>query len=205
MIYIYLSSFKYPQSGRMSILFLCVCLFFGSKIYAQEEHEFPTHSSEGEYEEENEGEESYWRLSLLLAHTYIPTETSQGRETLVLPTIAVDIEYWVSEKWGIGMHNDIELEQFEVEKEDKKIIERNFPVVITLDGLFKVWQELIVVAGLGVEIESEESFGIARIGLEYEIPLGSGHKWDFSPSVTYDIRPDAFDTISLGVGVGRRF
>ncbi len=155
---------------------------------------------------ELEGEEAFegpWRMGLLVMHTYIPTKTTRGRETLILPSIGLDIEYWFSERWGIGMHNDIELESFEVEKEEKEIIERNLPVVLTLDGLWNVWDEWILVLGIGLEVEEEESFGLFRAGIEYEVPIAEG--WDLSPSFAYDIRFDAFDTWSIGLGVGRRF
>ena len=82
-------------------------------------------------------------------------------------------------------------------------MEREFPLVFTLDALWKPTHELVLLAGPGFEIETEESFFVFRLGFEYEIEFG-GH-WDVSPSAFYDYRADAFGTWSIGLGVGKRF
>jgi len=184
------------------IYYINICLFITltnwNVIYAQEEE-----VSGIEEGIEEEIEESSWRIGFAVLHTYISTETTEGRENLILPSLGLDIEYWFNEKWGIGMHNDIEIETFEVEKEQGEFIERNFPLVLTVDALWKAWEELVIVVGGGVELEGSESFALLRTGLEYEIEFHE--KWDLSPVVTYDFRLDAFDTWSMGIGIGRRF
>lgn len=143
------------------------------------------------------------RLGLVIGHTYVPTETTRGTETVILPSIGLDIEYWFTHKWAIGLHNDIELESFEAEKEKGTIIQREFPVVLTLDGIWKPWHDLVLLAGPGVELETNESFFVFRIGAEYEVEFNK--HWDITPAFFYDNRKDAFNTWSFGLGIGRRF
>lgn len=195
---IFLSKQKIRMKHLLNYSFWIFILTFPS--YLVQGQEITSKESEEEALEESEGP---LRIGFLLMHTYIPTETSKGRELLVLPSIGLDIEYWFSERFGIGMHNDIELESFEVEKEEAEIIERAFPFVLTLDGLFKIGKKWVLVLGGGVELEADESFALFRTGIEYEVNIGPG--WDLSPSFAYDFRVNAFDTWSVGLGLGYRF
>ncbi|WP_266206225.1 hypothetical protein [Pontibacter kalidii] len=145
----------------------------------------------------------HWRVGVMMYHTYIGTSTSEGRNTLIVPSLGLDFEYWFSEAWGIGSHNDIELISFEVERENENFVERETPVLLTLDALWKPWKGLVVIAGPGIEFEPEENLFVFRVGLEYEIEFGS--HWDIAPTIFYDSRADAYDTISMGLGVGKRF
>jgi hypothetical protein len=115
----------------------------------------------------------------------------------------LDLEYWFNPTWGIGSHNDLELISFEVEREGGTTFERETPVLLTLDALWKAWKGLVVLAGPGIELEKEENLFVLRAGLEYELELGS--HWDVAPTIFYDIRLDAYDTFSVGLGIGKRF
>lgn len=144
-----------------------------------------------------------WRVAAVVYHTYIGTRTTEGRRTLIVPSLGLDIEYWFNEKWGIGSHNDLELVSFEVEREEEIFVERETPVLFTLDALWKPWKELVVMAGPGIEIEPKENLFVFRVGLEYEIEIGS--HWDVAPTIFYDSRTDAYDTFTMGLGIGKRF
>jgi len=145
----------------------------------------------------------HFRVSPVLSHTYIPTATNEGNKTVIVPSIGLDLEYWMNEKWGIGFHNDLELATFEIEKEEALFVEKEYPVVLTLDGLWKFHKEWVFVLGTGVEFEKNENLFIIRAGLEYEIEFGNN--WDVSPAVLYDHRTNNFNTWSLGIGIGKRF
>ncbi|KAA6438165.1 hypothetical protein ACD591_18580 [Rufibacter glacialis] len=142
-------------------------------------------------------------MSAVLYHTYIGTETSDGKELLIVPSVGLDLEYWFNEKWGIGSHNDLELISFEVEDREGTFIEKETPVLLTLDVLWKPWKGLVLLAGPGVEFEKEENLFVIRGGLEYELELGS--HWDVAPTIFYDARKDAYNTFSVGIGIGKRF
>jgi len=145
----------------------------------------------------------FWRMSIFMGHTYLPTNTITGRELLVLPSMGLDIEYWFNHTWGIGLHNDLELLTFEIEREEDVFVDREYPVLLTLDLLWHPQWGLVFYTGPGIELEPNENFFVFRAGVEYEINLGD--VWDFYPSVFYDYREDAYDTFTVGLGFGRKF
>jgi hypothetical protein len=156
------------------------------------------------FSQEEKDECKHFRVSPVISHTYIPTATSEGTKTIIVPSIGLDLEYWFSKKYGIGLHNDLELFNYEIEKPGKEpSIEREYPVVVTLDGLAKVYEDLVVVLGAGIEFEKNKNLYIVRAGLEYEIEFAEN--WDLAPTFFYDYRHKEFGTWSVGIGVGRRF
>lgn len=145
----------------------------------------------------------HFRISPVLSHTYIPTATINGNTTVIIPSLGLDLEYWFSKKWGIGFHNDLELLTFEIEKNNQLFVEKDFPVVVTLDGLWKFHKSWVLVFGTGIEFEKNENLFIIRTGIEYEIEFGN--HWDIAPTFFYDYRSNNFGTWSVGIGIGKRF
>ncbi len=149
-----------------------------------------------------EHSKGYFRVAALIGHTFIPTGPAPDR--LAVPSWGLDLEYWFSHKWGAGLHNDLEIETFLVEHEGhEEVLAREYPLVLTLDVLFKPWKQLVLLAGPGWELERNEDFFLVRAGLEYEFELG--HGWDLSPTFFYDTRQHAYDTWSIALGVGKQF
>ncbi len=142
-----------------------------------------------------------FRVAVLIGHTLVPA--TGGAERAFIPSWGLDLEYWPVRNWGIGLHNDLEIETFLVEGPGDELVDRRYPVVLTLDVLYRPWKGLVLQAGPGLELEQREDFFLFRFGLEYEFELG--HYWDIAPSVYYDTRRDAFDTYSVALGVGKRF
>lgn len=145
----------------------------------------------------------HWRVGAMMYHTYIGTHTSEGTGMLIVPSLGLDLEYWFNDTWGIGSHNDIELISFEVERGRENFLRRETPLLFTLDALWKPWKGLVLLAGPGIEVEPNENLFVFRAGLEYEIEFGS--HWDIAPTIFYDNRAKAYDTFSMGIGIGRRF
>lgn len=144
----------------------------------------------------------YFRMAVLIGHTFIPMGTEPDR--LAVPSWGLDLEYWFNHKWGIGLHNDLEIETFLVEQEGhEEILTREYPLVLTLDALYKPWKQLVFLVGPGWEIERNEDFFLVRAGVEYEFELGQG--WDLSPAFFYDSRRNAYDTWTIALGVGKSF
>lgn len=169
-------------------IFTVVIIFICLVSFAQEEHDTDF---------------KHFRISPVLSHTYIPMATINGDETVIVPTLGLDLEYWFTEKWGFGFHNDLELLTFEIEKDNQLLVEKEFPVVVTFDALWKFHKEWIFVFGTGIEIEKNENLFIVRTGIEYEIEFGN--HWDVAPTVFYDYRSNNFGTWSVGIGIGKRF
>lgn len=176
---------------------MLVALFFLFTIsaFAQNSPEY--------FKFEEDHKEKPRRASAVLYHTYIGTTTAEGTKMLVVPSLGLDVEYWFSKKWGIGSHNDIELISFEVHREKDRYLKRETPVLLTLDALWKPWKGLVFLAGPGIELETEKDLFVLRAGLEYEIEIGS--HWDLAPTIFYDNRSGAYDTFSVGIGIGKRF
>jgi len=180
---------------RSSILFI---LLFGLSIPVLAQH-----SSNDLHESNLEKEHTvrHFRIAALIGHTFVPA--GQSQEYLVIPSWGLDLEYWFNQTWGIGLHNDLEIQEFIIEKEQDEFLERDYPLVLTLDALYKPWRGLVFQAGAGYEIEKTEDFFLARAGIEYEFEIGN--HWDVSPMFFYDYRFEANDTWSLGLGIGKRF
>jgi hypothetical protein len=180
---------------KISAMALAAFLLPSFQLSAQDQ---PEH-----HKEPGAHDSGHMRVSAVIYHTYIGTRTSEGKDMLIVPSLGLDVEYWFSEKWGIGSHNDLELISFEVERGESLTLEREAPLLLTVDALWKPWKGLVLLAGPGVEFEREENLFVVRGGLEYELELGS--HWDVAPTVFYDSRKDAYDTFSVGIGIGKRF
>lgn len=173
------------------LLILLALVFSMFTISAQEHHGAP----------HQHNDLKHFRIAVIISHTSIPS--SEQPERLFIPSWGLDLEYWINENWGIGSHNDIEVESFFVRLEGEEFIERRFPLVTTLEILAKHWGGLVLQAGPGLEFEKEKNYGLFRFGLEYEFEFGN--HWDLAPTLFYDSRFNAFDTWSIGLGVGKMF
>lgn len=141
------------------------------------------------------------RIAALIGHTLIRSEGANSH--LFIPSWGLDIEYWFNHSWGIGLHNDIEIESFIIRDSEQEEIERVNPLVLTLDALYHFSNGLVVSVGPGAEIENGESYYLCRFGLEYEKEIGGGY--DISPAIFYDQRLDGFATYTIALGIGKRF
>jgi len=191
--------------GKWTMILLA-SLFFSLAAFSQETAHQPEQSREGSHQPEVPPQSAAhhfrpFRVAVLIGHTFIPARHSSER--LIIPSWGLDLEYWFNPKWGLGLHNDIELQSFLIEKGEDEIIEREYPLVLTLDALYRPWKGLVLQFGPGYELETTESFFLVRTGVEYEFEL-PGH-WDISPSFFYDTRDRLYDTWSIALGVGKRF
>jgi hypothetical protein len=153
------------------------------------------------FPENREAYTPHWRIAVLIGHTFIPA--GQTTERVIVPSWGLDIEYWFNPDWGVGLHNDLEIESFLVESGEGELVEREFPLVFTVDALWRPWQNLIVQFGPGIELEPNANYWLIRTGLEYEFHLT--HHWDLAPSLFYDSRQGEYDTWTIALGVGKRF
>lgn len=122
---------------------------------------------------------------------------------IFVPSWGLDIKYWASHRLGIGLHTDVELQNFVILNQEREEVERNEPVILSLDGLYRPSKNLILMGGPGIELEEGESFWLFRAGFEYEVPVGTS--FDVFPSLFFDQRFDGYNTLTIGQGVGRRF
>jgi len=170
-----------------------VLTLFTIQVFGQHQNVFEHKETEG----------SHFHISVAIGHTYLPESSINGKTTLTLPSIGFDIEYYLNSKFGVGLHNDIELVVFEVEEDEGTVINREYPLLLTADFLYKPVHNLVLFVGPGVELEKEENFAVFRMGVEY-MAFVNDHI-SFSPILFYDFRVDAYDSFSIGIGIGYRF
>jgi len=148
-----------------------------------------------------EHEEAKHRIAFVLGHSYVSLEND---EILSIPTFGLDYEYWFSNHWGIGIFSDIELITNEVSPSvEGNIVERETPLVLTLDVVWNPIEHVEFVLGPGVVFEKGRTNKIVRVGVEYDLTLG--HHWDVAPNLFYDQIFDGGYAISIGIGIGKSF
>ena len=158
--------------------------------YAQEQHTTETRNKNPRH-----------RTAFILGHSFI---SSENKEILSVPTFGLDYEYWISEKWGIGFFSDLELISKEVSPTVNDVnIEREYPLVATLDVLWSPIKHWEFVLGPGFISEKGEIEPLVRIGLERDLELG--HHWDVPITLFYDKKFDGNYAISIGIGIAKRF
>ncbi|PTX59764.1 hypothetical protein C8N46_10874 [Kordia periserrulae] len=164
-------------------------LFIGiaTQLHAQHQHEVT--------EEHNDGRG--FRIAGIIGHTLINTE---GVDNVFVPSWGLDFEYWFNHKWGIGLHNDIEIETFIIRNSDNEEIERINPLVFTIDALYHFGNGFVVTVGPGVELEKRESFYLLRVGIEYEKDIT--RSMYLMPNLFLDQRFDGYNTWNIGLGIG---
>ncbi|RDI11905.1 hypothetical protein [Flavobacterium sp. AG291] len=175
------------------VLFLFVLL--GIQGYAQEEPE--------------ESEKGTHRISLSLSHNNV----SQGAKNedsnskwLSLPAWSLDYDYWISDKWAIGLHTDFIVEDFFVKANlsgDDEVLERSSPVAPAAVGIYKATRHSSFLFGAGAEIAKEETLFLNRIGYEWGTEISEG--WELGLTACYDFRWNAYDSYLIGIGVSRKF
>jgi hypothetical protein len=151
---------------------------------------------------QNSGNEH--KFTLVLAHANLAdgiNPSTGKREWLALPAWCFDYDFSPSEKWSIGLHNDIIIETFEVESNDSKTIKRTRPVSSSIVGTYKFDEHLALQLGMGGEFAKEENFVLTRIGIEYGWALPKN--FEVSGIFNYDIKWNAYDTYVIGIGVAK--
>lgn len=170
-------------------LFLILINFIG---YSQEEteEEFPKHT-----------------LGLVLSHANISKGvTESGTKWLSVPAWGIDYNYWMNEKWAIGLHTDFIVEKIEVVEnlnKDEETIERSYPIAPAVMGIYKPTKHSSFLFGMGAEFAKEENLVLNRIGYEWGTEIGEN--WELGLSFNYDFRWNAYDSYTLGFGISRVF
>ena len=144
-------------------------------------------------------------IALLLGHTHVSQGINEGeRNWLILPSISLDYNYLLSKKLSIGLHNDLIIENFKVEKSGNgSEIERIRPLASAVTVGFKPGKHFTYQFGLGGEFAEEENFFLSRLGVEYSHEIAEN--WEFISNFIYDIKWNAYDSFAIGVGLSKSF
>jgi hypothetical protein len=165
---------------------------------------FTPFTSNGQ-EHEPEDALKHHRISTVLGHTHVPlgTPAVANGGNLVVASWGLNYEYWFSKKWGLGLHNDVEIASYVIEDDSGSTIERSRPVIVSLVGIYNPWEGLEFITGFGRELETHHSFWVYRVGVEYEIEFG--HHWDLAPAFIVDIKENLYNSFTLAIVIGKRF
>lgn len=196
------------------VLFLCIIAFFNQSIIAQE------HETNGvEKHEQNEHHKKH-AISIILSHTYIKSgvKNNVGDKWLALPSFGINYNYNFNEKWAIGLHNDIIVEEFIVEdpnahdsevvlhkNEEPEVdgIKRSHPIASAIMLTYKPHEHIALLAGGGMEFSKEENFALIRLGAEF--PFEIPNDWEIFGAMSYDINIDAYNGFTFGFGIAKLF
>ncbi|MEJ1238408.1 hypothetical protein WBG78_09775 [Chryseolinea sp. T2] len=160
----------------------------------------------GQTEPENKNE-AFRRnkISLAVTHTFVPTTVnSSGDKTyLSLASWGLDYDYRITPQWGIGLHSDLVIQDFEYEDDDV-VRKRVKPLAMAVVGTRKFGEHLTVVAGGGAEFSrDEETLALIRLGVDYGWELPAGLELSFS--ITTDFKINAYNALVFGFAVGKTF
>lgn len=146
----------------------------------------------------------HFRVSALMGQAFSPEAKTETSSFLLIPTFGVDIQYWFNHTWGIALKNDLEIAIYSVE-ESSKNIEREYPFIMAVPVLFSPWENnhFTFILGPGIELESHQNFSVLRVGVGSEFEIGN--HWDFSPELIYDLKNGRINSLTLALGVGKRF
>jgi len=193
-------------------LILVFSFCFISATYGQE-HETSANSHDKEaHHEENKRH----LISAAINHTAVFNALKNGEtKRITLPSFSLNYTYFFNEKWAIGLHNDIILEDFVVTKsgttkatsgsEDPDVvgINRGTPIAAAIVGIYKPIPRLGFFAGFGREFSSHEDYDVVRFGVEspYHLP----NHWELFGFASYDIMINAYESLTYGIGIGKSF
>ena len=148
--------------------------------------------------QENTKEEEFknFTIGVNIGHSHMPTASVlEDPILLIIPTYGFDFEYWFNPKIATYTVK---------EEEQSKGIERDNPLIVALTGLNSPWENgLGFIIGSGFELEAEKKFFVLRADIVYEFELKN--KWDFSPELIYDLKNGHINSLTLALGVGKRF
>jgi hypothetical protein len=154
---------------------------------------------------EHEGPSHRHKVTLVMAYSLLNSHVDESTNNiLVVPTFGLNYDFFFHQKWGVGFHSDIVLQQFKVESHDghEELIREN-PVAICAVGLFKPLPSLTLIAGYGIEIEKHENIQLFRFGVEYGFHLPGN--WELGFALEFDRKINTYNSWMFGAGFSKLF
>jgi hypothetical protein len=125
------------------------------------------------------------RLTVGLGHTHLSQGRIEGRtEWLPVASYTLNYDYWLTNKWAIGLQNDWILETFVVEHGDGKELERKKPWALVPVAMYKFANRWVAIAGVGAEFSHGHTLTMTRLGLEYGWHLPKN--WEAGVAAVWD-------------------
>lgn len=136
------------------------------------------------------------RLTLGLGHTHVSEGKVDGRtEWIVMPSWSLNYDYWVSNKWAVGLQTDLLLETFVIENHEEELIERKHPLAVVPVALYKAGKNLTLFGGIGIEFSSAQNLSTTRLGFEYGFHMPKN--WEVGAAMLWDGKLNYYNSWSL--------
>lgn len=176
---------------------LCILLAAPASGQVQEAPAGAEHAEEGHHSIAGRH-----RITLGLGHTHVSQGQIEGdTEWLVAASWALNYDYWLTERWGLGIQNEILLEQFLVEHGEEELLERENPVSVIPTVLYKPLPWLVLLAGVGREFASEEDLTLTRLGAEAGWHVSPD--WEVGTALVWDNKWSYYNSWGLSFGISR--
>jgi len=175
-------------------------LLFSFSLFAQ-------HDESSEASEDHHSSIKKHSFSFVVSHTHINSakENPDGSKWIAAPSFCINYNYNFSHKWAIGLHNDIIIENIDLEHthEGGVGVKRERPISMAIMGTYKPLDHLAILLGGGMELSNHENFGVIRFGIE--TPIHIQNNWEIFTSLTADIGIDNYDSFTFGFGIAKLF
>lgn len=147
-------------------------------------------------------------LGLVVSHTQITTgiKANGDKKWLSLASWGLNYNYKFSQKWAIGLHNDIVVEDFEVEdhrSSSNKTLERSYPIASALMVSYKPGKHFSFMLGPGEEFAHTGNLFLLRAGIEYGYHINK--YWELNALITNDYKVNAYNSWAIGLGITKIF
>jgi len=157
---------------------------------------------------ENHGDQDdfrHHRISPMISHTHIPNGSFAANKPsgIIVPSWGLNYDFWITPRWAIGSHNDMEIAHYVIEDEHGVEIDRERPIILSVVGIFKPTHHIELLAGFGKEFEKHHNYWVYRFGIEYEFDIRN--HWMLSPSLIFDLKESVYDSWTLGLVIGKKF
>lgn len=146
------------------------------------------------------------KVAISIAHAFMQaiSETGVTKQTLVIPTVGANYELWLNDRWAAGLHNDISMAAYKIEKSaSRKMISRDYPVLTTLVAIYKPGEHWNFFAGPGREFEKNESFYVIKTGVEFG--LGLPKSFEVNLGAEFDRKLRGYSSWLVGIGISKLF
>jgi opacity protein-like surface antigen len=193
-----------------AMLALMLCGVPASASAQAQESGAPVRATEtAETDSDEESDEGHHELNLSLGHVHVPSGVGGAGPTqwLTVAGWGVNYNYWLSSRFAVGVHTDLTIESLVVvvdgdDREDGTI-RRSRPVAPALMLSWKPAKAWTISAGAGREFDPEGALNLLRVGTEFSHPLAK--RWEGTAGAAVDIRPSAHGTLTISLGLSRRF
>ena len=144
------------------------------------------------------------RIAPLVGYIFVPEQRDYIEEKAfsIIPAIGLDYEYRVTEKWGIGSYNDIELTNYYIVTDDNSYLERERVFITAVCVFFEVGENMSAYAGGGYEMDVHENFFVYRAGVEYKVDIRKG--WDTAFGLSFDFK-EVYKSFGFTIAFGKKF